>query len=155
MAPRLSPYRSQVWRYRGARRQRFPALSPDAEIIHHECMTRAHARLGLGTVQFGQEYGISNTRGRVPLGDVEAILRRAADAGVRVLDTAAGYGEAERLLGSLPTLTNPFRIVTKTISLQHGLDTVLSRARQSVSILERKPVDLLLVHSAGDLHGDD
>ena len=114
-------------------------------------MTRA--RLGLGTVQFGQEYGISNTRGRVPLDDVKAILHRASVAGISDLDTAANYGEAERVLGSLSNMTNRFRIVTKTISLHHGLDAVLRRARQSASILGR--VDVLLVHSAGDLCGND
>jgi aryl-alcohol dehydrogenase-like predicted oxidoreductase len=108
-------------------------------------------RFGLGTVQFGQTYGISNTRGQVPLGEVGAILRRARDAGISVLDTAAGYGDAENILGSLRTLTTPFRIVTKTIPLKHGLDAVLARARQSCRTLGREPVDLLLVHSAADL----
>ena len=119
-------------------------------------MTRGgkHSRLGLGTVQFGQAYGISNTRGRVPLADVEAILRRAAAAGMGALDTAAGYGEAEKVLGELRALTTPFRIVTKTIPLRHGLETVLTRARQSAETLARRPIDLLLVHSAGDLLGE-
>ncbi|MGZ6021495.1 MAG: aldo/keto reductase [Rhizomicrobium sp.] len=117
-------------------------------------MTRSANRLGLGTVQFGQAYGISNTRGHVPIEDVEAILRGAAAAGVGTLDTAAGYGKAEQVLGILQPLTKPFRIVTKTIPLKHGLDAVLARARQSVETLARQPVDLLLVHSAGDLLGD-
>jgi aryl-alcohol dehydrogenase-like predicted oxidoreductase len=69
-------------------------------------------KLGLGTVQFGQAYGVSNTRGRVPAQDVAAILERAAAGGVRVLDTAANYGEAENALAA-NDLT-PFRIVTKT-----------------------------------------
>ena len=46
-------------------------------------MTRDLSRLGLGTVQFGQAYGISNARGRVPAEDVAAILRQAAAAGLR------------------------------------------------------------------------
>ncbi|HEX4301248.1 MAG TPA: aldo/keto reductase [Rhizomicrobium sp.] len=117
-------------------------------------MTRAAHRLGLGTVQFGQAYGVSNTRGRVPVDDVAAILRRAAQAGVGTLDTAAGYGAAEDVLGGLTSLTEPFRVVTKTIALKNSLDAVAARARQSVTTLGRKPVDLLLVHSAGDLIGE-
>ncbi|MEI9889095.1 MAG: aldo/keto reductase [Rhizomicrobium sp.] len=116
-------------------------------------MTRDLSRLGLGTVQFGQAYGISNARGRVPRDDVAAILGRAAEAGVATLDTATGYGEAETVLGALASLTQPFRIVTKTIALKNGLDTVLTRARQSLGTLGRRPVDLLLVHSAADLLG--
>ncbi|MBS0472184.1 MAG: aldo/keto reductase [Proteobacteria bacterium] len=114
-------------------------------------MTRLLSRLGIGTVQFGQAYGISNARGQVPQDDVRAILSRAAEAGLRTLDTAAAYGEAETVLGALNEAARPFRIVTKTISLKHGLDAVLERARRSAETLRRKPVDLLLVHGAGDL----
>ena len=75
-------------------------------------------KLGLGTVQFGQVYGVSNTRGQVPPGEAAAILARAAAAGVGVLDTAANYGAAEDVLTALDTA--PFRIVTKTISAKGG-----------------------------------
>lgn len=111
-------------------------------------------RLGLGTVQFGQAYGVSNTLGRVPAETVAEILSRAAQAGFGTLDTAAGYGIAEDVLGGLATFTRPFRLVTKTIELKNGLDAVIARARQSVTTLGRKPVDLLLAHSASDLVGD-
>ena len=107
-------------------------------------------KLGLGTVQFGQAYGVSNQRGQVPKEEVVVILNRAAKAGIRLLDTAANYGEAEMVLGGLDA--SPFRIVTKTINLSHGLDRVIARARQSASSLK---ADTLLVHAAGDLAGKD
>jgi aryl-alcohol dehydrogenase-like predicted oxidoreductase len=103
-------------------------------------------RLGLGTVQFGQAYGISNVTGQVPKREAAAILARGAEAGLAVLDTAANYGEAEAVLASLDT--KPFRIVTKTIPLSNGLDAVVARARQSA---ERLKADTLLVHAAADL----
>lgn len=105
--------------------------------------------LGLGTVQFGQPYGISNSGGQVPRAEAARILARAAAGGVAVLDTAANYGEAEAVLGGLDT--RAFRIVTKTIGLANGLDAVIARARQSRATLGR--VDLLLVHAAADLVG--
>ena len=46
-------------------------------------------RLGIGTVQFGQPYGVSNRRGQVPPAEARAILARAAQAGIGLLDTAA------------------------------------------------------------------
>jgi aryl-alcohol dehydrogenase-like predicted oxidoreductase len=107
-------------------------------------------KLGLGTVQFGQAYGVSNQRGQVPKEEAAAILDRAAKAGVRLLDTAANYGEAETILATLGT--SPFRIVTKTINLTHGLDRVIARARQSAQSLK---ADTLLVHAANDLKGKD
>jgi len=103
-------------------------------------------KLGLGTVQFGQAYGVSNTRGQVTLDDARAILARAARDGVTLLDTAANYGEAESVLAALDTA--PFRIVTKTIHARHGVDAVVARARQSAQALK---ADTLLVHAAADL----
>lgn len=103
-------------------------------------------KLGLGTVQFGQAYGVSNARGQVPKVEVAAILDRAAKAGVRLLDTAANYGEAEAVLAGFDL--SRFRIVTKTSSLKNGLDAVIARARQSA---ERLKADTLLVHAASDL----
>lgn len=106
-------------------------------------------KLGLGTVQFGQAYGVSNTRGQITTDDASAILARAAQAGLRVLDTAANYGEAESVLASLDT--TPFRIVTKTIGIGHGIPAIVARARQSAETLK---ADTLLVHSAADLQDD-
>jgi aryl-alcohol dehydrogenase-like predicted oxidoreductase len=103
-------------------------------------------KLGLGTVQFGQAYGVSNTHGQVSRDDVAAILARAAAAGVTVLDTAANYGEAEGVLAAMNV--TPFRVVTKTISVKNGVDAVVARARQSAAALK---ADTLLVHAAGDL----
>jgi spore coat polysaccharide biosynthesis protein SpsF (cytidylyltransferase family)/aryl-alcohol dehydrogenase-like predicted oxidoreductase len=108
-------------------------------------------RLGIGTVQFGQAYGISNRRGQVPAEEARAILARAARAGVGLLDTAANYGRAEEVLSGLDT--SAFRIVSKTISVSQGVAAVVARARQSVASLGR--VDLLLVHAARDLLGSE
>ena len=58
------------------------------------------ANLGLGTVQFGLDYGISNTRGRVPLVESRAIMSRAIEAGWGYLDTAPCYGESEKIVGA-------------------------------------------------------
>jgi aryl-alcohol dehydrogenase-like predicted oxidoreductase len=104
-------------------------------------------KLGLGTVQFGQAYGVSNIRGQVLPDEAAAILARAAQRGVGVLDTAANYGEAESVLAALDT--RPFRIVTKTVSAKHGVDAVVARARASKATLPR--ADTLLVHAAADL----
>jgi aryl-alcohol dehydrogenase-like predicted oxidoreductase len=55
--------------------------------------------LALGTAQLGMDYGIANRGGRPTADDAVAILDAAWDAGVRVFDTAPGYGAAEKLLG--------------------------------------------------------
>ena len=48
-------------------------------------------KLALGTVQFGLNYGISNTVGKVSDHELQQILRVAADAGIALLDTAQAY----------------------------------------------------------------
>jgi aryl-alcohol dehydrogenase-like predicted oxidoreductase len=108
-------------------------------------------RLGIGTVQFGQAYGISNRRGQVPFEEARAILTRAAQAGIGLLDTAANYGEAEEVLSRMDT--GAFRTVSKTIGVAQGVEAVVARARQSVKKLGH--VDLLLVHAVSDLLGPD
>jgi aryl-alcohol dehydrogenase-like predicted oxidoreductase len=126
--------------------------------LDHEALEKHLAvmeRLGLGTVQFGQSYGISNRRGRVPHVDIVQMLIRAAEAGVGWLDTAADYGDAEAVLGTLREYARPFRIATKTASLKDSVAGVLARTRRSIEALQRKPVDLLLIHAAGDLLGPE
>lgn len=53
----------------------------------------------LGTVQLGMPYGIANAHGQPNYAEARAILHTAWEAGVRWLDTAAGYGESEAVLG--------------------------------------------------------
>jgi D-threo-aldose 1-dehydrogenase len=112
-------------------------------------------RIGLGTVQFGIDYGVSNAAGQVPASEVPSILATAHKAGIRVLDTAASYGTAEEVLGSAMRPTDHFDIVTKTLPLSHGLGQVESRARRSLENFRRKPADAILVHAAQDLMGPD
>jgi aryl-alcohol dehydrogenase-like predicted oxidoreductase len=70
--------------------------------------------LGLGTVQFGARYGVAHAGPRARPAEVRAILERAVQRGVRVLDTAPAYGDAEALLGSFGRLVERFDVVTKT-----------------------------------------
>jgi aryl-alcohol dehydrogenase-like predicted oxidoreductase len=106
----------------------------------------APKKLGLGTVQFGLPYGVSNTRGQVSRADAAAILALAAKGGIHTLDTAANYGNAEQVLAALDT--GGFRIVTKTIGIKAGIEAVAARARASAALLK---ADTLLVHAAADL----
>lgn len=58
-------------------------------------------KLALGTVQFGLDYGVANTSGRVSAQEAGAILQRAQASGLDTLDTAIAYGESEAVLGRL------------------------------------------------------
>jgi len=61
--------------------------------------TRELSRLVLGTVQFGLPYGVANCEGQPSYKTARDILACAIEGGVTCLDTAAGYGESESVLG--------------------------------------------------------
>lgn len=114
-------------------------------------------QLGLGTVQFGGDYGVSNTGGRTPPDEVARILALAEREGIGLLDTAALYGDSEAVLGSALRRGHPFRIVSKTLkfdvarisqadasALRAGFENSLRRLRQD-------RIHGLLIHTAADL----
>jgi aryl-alcohol dehydrogenase-like predicted oxidoreductase len=114
-------------------------------------------RLILGTAQFGMPYGITNGRGQVSAREVDAILLHAQDAGVTVIDTAAGYGTSEETLGLCLSGLPCFKVITKipSVSSETVAPTDVQRIRDSVfrslDRLRRDKVDGLLVHHAADL----
>jgi len=115
------------------------------------------SRLGLGTVQFGLEYGVSNRAGRPSEREVAAILARAVEAGVGIVDTAPAYGEAEILVGRYLPSGHALRIVTKTpamsadtIDARHGRQ-VLDALAVSLDRLKADGVHGLLLHRSDDL----
>lgn len=56
------------------------------------------ADLCIGTAQWGSDYGVTNTTGRLSDDAVRSIMETALAAGVRAVDTAASYGNAQRRL---------------------------------------------------------
>lgn len=76
--------------------------------------TASTRRLGLGTAQFGLDYGIANAGGKVPEAEVAAIVATARAAGMSAIDTAPVYGDSEGVLGRVLAGTADGRIVTKT-----------------------------------------
>jgi aryl-alcohol dehydrogenase-like predicted oxidoreductase len=57
------------------------------------------SRLMIGTAQFGLDYGVANHSGIPGFMEICAMLKEAASAGINCLDTAAGYGSSEEVIG--------------------------------------------------------
>jgi aryl-alcohol dehydrogenase-like predicted oxidoreductase len=113
-------------------------------------------KLGLGTAQFGLDYGVANRSGRVPATEVARMLMLAEASGIRVLDTALQYGDSESVLGeNLPAGTQ-LQVVTK--SPQFGAqqltdahaDELECALEASLRKLQRDRVYGLLLHHAPD-----
>lgn len=114
-------------------------------------------QLCLGTAQFGLAYGVTNTAGQVDRGEVARLLAVASRSGVRWLDTAQAYGEAETVLGACLPHDHRFALVSKlpaqsaesfTASTELAWEADL---RQSLRRLGCASLDGFLLHQAADL----
>jgi aryl-alcohol dehydrogenase-like predicted oxidoreductase len=114
-------------------------------------------KLGLGTVRFGLNYGIGNGRGKSSPPEVREILDFAATSGIAMLDTAAGYGDSEDVLGATLPANHEFQIVTKTpvfTGCRNGeevADELKQALLTSLAKLRKPALYGLLIHHAGDL----
>ena len=105
-------------------------------------------KIGLGTVQFGTNYGIANKSGKTSPNEVKNILELARQEEIHVLDSASAYGSAEEVLGR--NNLQGFRVVSKYISSRKG-EKVLSQLRQSLQNLNISTLYAYLSHRPQDL----
>ena len=101
----------------------------------------------MGTVQWGLDYGISNTNGIPTDAELDAIVRLATQNGIDLFDTASQYGNAEARLGNYTTKN--LSVVSKFSSVNHS-----SLENEIQGSLERLNVEQLygyLFHSPKDL----
>ena len=104
------------------------------------------SKIILGTVQFGLNYGINNTRGKTPIQEVHPILDFAYSKGIMTLDTASGYGDSEEIIGDY-LASNPdkkFEIITKVNSSKITLEKQLHESLQKLKV---DKVEVLMLHS--------
>ncbi len=109
----------------------------------------AHSeKLGLGTVQFGLSYGISNTGGQTPKDEVSRILAVALQNNITTLDTASAYGNAETVLGA--TGVQGFTVVSKFMTPAEG-DTIAPQLKASLKNLGQDALYGYLAHRPEEL----
>jgi aryl-alcohol dehydrogenase-like predicted oxidoreductase len=73
-----------------------------------------NSKLILGTVQFGLNYGINNTIGKLTEDQVFELLESAYELGVRTLDTAEAYGNAHSVISNFHKQSKKrFNIISK------------------------------------------
>ena len=54
----------------------------------------------LGTAQLGSAYGLANKEGKLSPEKAFKVLDEAILRGVRIFDTASGYGDSEEIIGN-------------------------------------------------------
>lgn len=113
------------------------------------------SRIGLGTVQFGLDYGVSNSNGIVKADTVRYILDNAAKMGIRYIDTAAAYGISEQVIGDyIENYGNPdFEIISK---LPPGIKPyeIASAIQNSKSKLKVSAIKGIMFHRASDINSN-
>jgi aryl-alcohol dehydrogenase-like predicted oxidoreductase len=106
-------------------------------------------KIGLGTVQFGLPYGISNINGQTTTSETAKIISYAKTVGIETLDSASAYGNAEEVIGNIGVAE--FKVVSKFISpknekdLEEQLFTTLKnlKIKKLYGYLAHRPEELL------------
>ncbi len=116
-------------------------------------------KICLGTAQFGIEYGVANTSGKPDQQRAFRILDRAWTHGIRVLDTAALYGDSETLVGQWihsRGAETDVRVVTKLPLLPELEDKALTAwiiraGHERLETLGVCQLEGILLHRGSDL----
>lgn len=114
-----------------------------------------NSRLAIGTVQFGQPYGIANLGGQVSKEEAIAICEHAWASGIDTLDTAISYGESEQRLGEIGV--GSWQVISKLPVVPEKCNDVEKWVQESVlgSLARLKIPKLcgLLLHNSQQLLG--
>ena len=110
-------------------------------------------KLVLGSVQFGINYGISNQHGKTKFSEVKKILNFAKDSKIKIIDTAAAYGDSEEILGK--TGVENFNFISKLPKIPKNCKDVdywvQNNVETSLNKLRIKKLYGLLIHHTKDL----
>jgi aryl-alcohol dehydrogenase-like predicted oxidoreductase len=82
-----------------------------------------NSELVLGTANFGLNYGIANKMKKLSSTESSLILQEASRLGIKKIDTAISYGNAENILGNNVINQMQFQVITKlpaSVFLQEG-----------------------------------
>lgn len=122
-------------------------------------------KLSLGTVQLGMPYGIANRFGKPLKQEALEIIKLAEMSGISMLDTAAGYGDSEAIIGEYLNGyrysaedgqdRKPFQITTKLPDVELGneysqdemYNLLEDRLEESLKQLYLDSVDYCLLHA--------
>ena len=114
------------------------------------------SKLGLGTVQFGFDYGFSKKKSQ---DEVNSILDCAYNNNIIYLDTAREYGESEKMIGNFKSMTNSaFLISTKLQKINESFakdknllqELIMKSIAVSKENLQIESIEMLMLHQSDE-----
>lgn len=113
------------------------------------------SRIGLGTVQFGLDYGFTPKKTQT---EVDAILNCAIKNDINLIDTAREYGDSERKIGNFLTSHDAdFIIATKLKKISEIeskgkilTESVISSIETSLTEMRLSRLDILQLHQTDE-----
>ncbi len=109
----------------------------------------------LGSVQFGMPYGISNNAGQPSRDTVFKTLDTAWNCGVRILDSAQAYGQANSIIAAYHKLQEKrFSIINKIMRHPEDPANILSSLSREMDMLGIDKFHCIMIHHAESLPHD-
>lgn len=114
------------------------------------------SKLGLGTAQFGLNYGIANQFGKIKFSTAKEIIYLAREKKINLIDTAISYGESEDVIGKIG-ISN-FNVISKLPpppkNCNNLKDWIEKEFRLCLKRLKVKSLYGLLVHQTESFIGE-
>lgn len=112
-------------------------------------------KIGLGTAQFGLNYGIANGTGQIDSKLSKEIVNFARDIGINIIDTALAYGNSHKVLAK--SNLSEFQVVSKLPSFQYQYNSsayVEDNFYKSLEELQLESIYSFMFHSSADLFSE-
>jgi len=113
------------------------------------------SKICIGTAQFGNVYGIANKTHKFSLSEGIKLKRILNKYSIKSFDTAADYGESEKILGKIGV--KDFNIITKLpskIPKKNVFDWVIKCINKSLKKLKINSLYGILIHDTKYLRGN-
>jgi aryl-alcohol dehydrogenase-like predicted oxidoreductase len=111
------------------------------------------SKISIGTANFGLKYGFGNNYQKIDISSARKILGKAKHLGLKKIDTAFAYGDAEEILGEIGV--REYQITTKIDQKSFGtLSTpkqIRSKILESMKRLKVDEIYALLAHNVSTI----
>ena len=102
-------------------------------------------KLIIGTVQFGIDYGITNSTGKINKNELDQIFSFCNNNKINYFDTAQDYGNSEDIISSYEKIYSNINIITKSKFKNKNIEDVIN-----ISLNKFNYIECFLLHSFED-----